>query len=133
MKIIPTYFHGIFDYIGGVALLLAPEIFQFSEVGGAATLVPRIIGLIILVQSLMTDYEVGVFKVLPMKAHLTNDYLAGIFLAISPWLFGFNVLPNNPWVPHLVVGLTILFVTMLTKTVPERSSTIGHNPKPHAA
>lgn len=118
MKPIPTYAHGIFDYIGGVALLLAPQIFGFADVGGAAVAVPRILGVIVLAQALFTRYEVGLIKVLPMRVHLMNDYIASIFLAASPWLFGFANAPLNAWVPHLVVGITVFIVALMTQKEP---------------
>ena len=118
MKIFSTFAHGVFDYIGGVALLFAPEIFGFSQIGGAAVLVARAIGIIVLLQALATDYELGVIRILPMRAHLMNDYVAGLFLAISPWLFGFINQPTNAWAPHLVVGISVFVFTLLTEPVP---------------
>ncbi len=79
MKIIPTFVHGIFDYLGGIALLLAPNLFGFADVGGAAVMIPRILGVIILLQSICTRYELGLFKLIPMKMHLMNDYVASLF------------------------------------------------------
>jgi hypothetical protein len=118
MKVIPTYTHGIIDYIVGIALLFAPNLFGFAEVGGAAVLIPPIIGVIILLQALVTNYELGLVKVIPMPTHLTLDYVIGIFLAISPWLFGFARLAANAWAPHLIVGLAILLVAALSERVP---------------
>jgi len=118
MKIIPTFVHGIADYIGGIALLAAPHIFGFAEVGGAAVWIPRIIGLIVLLQSICTNYEVGLVKVLPMKMHLMNDYVASLFLAASPWLFGFNDRPSNVWMPHVVVGILVFVLTLMTQSEP---------------
>ena len=40
-----------------------------------------------------------------MRMHLTMDTVAGIFLAISPWLFGFYKQGANAWLPHLIVGI----------------------------
>jgi hypothetical protein len=116
MKVIPTYVHGILDYIFGLALIFAPNIFGFVEVGGAAVFVPQLVGAIIIIQSLATRYELGLFKLIPMRGHLTIDYVAAIFLAISPWLFGFNILPENAWVPHVVVGVLIFLVALFTHT-----------------
>lgn len=116
MKIIPAFVHGIADYIGGIALLAAPNIFGFAEVGGAAVWIPRIIGVIVLLQSICTNYEVGLIKVLPMKMHLMNDYIASIFLAASPWLFGFNDGPSNVWMPHVVVGVMVFVLTLMTRS-----------------
>jgi hypothetical protein len=65
-------------------LLAAPNLFGFAEVGGAAVWVPRVVGVIVLLQSICTRYELGLVKMLPMKMHLMNDYVASIFLAASP-------------------------------------------------
>src|SRR4051812_12485772 len=102
MKVIPTFVHGIFDYLVGIILLVAPNIFGFAGVGGPAVFIPRLIGALILIQSLMTRYELGVMKVIPMKTHLTLDYILTIVLALSPWLFGFANQPKNVWMPHVV-------------------------------
>jgi hypothetical protein len=118
MKIIPTFVHGIADYIGGIALLAAPNIFGFADVGGAAVWIPRILGVIILLQSICTRYEVGLIKVLPMKMHLMNDYIASLFLAASPWLFGFADQPSNVWMPHVVVGVLVFLLTLMTQSEP---------------
>ena len=118
MKIIPAFVHGIADYIGGIALLAAPNIFGFAEVGGAAVWIPRIIGLIVLLQSICTNYEVGLVKILPMRVHLMNDYVASLFLAASPWLFGFADQPSNVWMPHVVVGVLVFVLTLMTESEP---------------
>ena len=119
-KPIPTFVHGVADYLGAAALLLAPNLFGFADVGGAAVWVPRVVGLVVLLQSLATRYELGVLKVLPMRAHLMNDYVASLFLAASPWLFGFHRQPSNVWLPHVVVGVAVFVLTLLTQTEPRR-------------
>lgn len=120
MKPIPTFVHGIFDYIGGAALLFAPEIFQFSEAGGAPVLVARVLGVVILLQSLVTKYELGALKIMPMQIHLMNDYLASAFLVASPWIFGFANAPSNVWLPHLAAGISVFTLTALTRTIPDQ-------------
>jgi hypothetical protein len=120
MKTIPTFVHGVGDYLGGIVLLLAPNIFGFADVGGAAVMMPRIIGLIVLLQAMTTRYELGLVKALPMKMHLMNDYVAALVLAASPWLFGFNHEKSNAWMPHLIVGIAILVFAAMTQTEPSR-------------
>jgi hypothetical protein len=121
MKIISTFIHGVGDYIGGIALLLAPNLFGFADVGGAAVMIPRVLGVIILLQAIMTRYELGLVKVLPMKVHLMNDYVASLFLAASPWIFGFNDEKANAWMPHLIVGISVFLFTLLTDNEPSRA------------
>lgn len=116
MKIIPAFVHGIFDYMGGILLLAAPSIFGFADGPTAAVMVPRVIGVVVLLQSIFTRYGVGLIKVLPMRVHLMNDYVASLFLAASPWLFGFHNGPSNQWMPHLIVGLAVFVLSLMTKT-----------------
>ena len=120
MKLITTFIHGVSDYLSGLALLLAPNLFGFADVGGAAVMIPRVLGMIILLQAITTRYELGLVKVLPMKVHLINDYVASLFLAASPWLFGFNYEKENAWMPHLLVGLGLFFFALLTQTQPSQ-------------
>jgi uncharacterized membrane protein len=50
-----------------------------------------------------------------MAIHNLIDIIAGAFLAVSPWLFGFADESANVWVPHLVVGLAAVFLGLTTK------------------
>ena len=113
MRFIPTRFHGFLDYIVGVVLIAAPWIFQFSE-HTAATAVPIILGVGLIVYSLLTDYELGVVRVLPMWVHNALDIVAGIVLALSPWLFGFADESANVWVPHLLAGIAAVVLGLVT-------------------
>ena len=123
MRIIPTIVHGIADYVLGVVLLLLPNIFGFAHLDGPVVWIPRILGIVDLAQSLATNYELGVLKILPMKVHLMNDYAVSAFFAISPWLFGFSHGPASVWVPFLVIGVLVLVVSLMTRTQPGRSMT----------
>jgi hypothetical protein len=90
MKIVPKFYHGVLDYMSGLLLLAAPNLFGFAELGGATAWVPRIVGLIILGQALLTDYELGVMKVIPISMHLMADYVIGAVLLVAPFLFGIS-------------------------------------------
>jgi hypothetical protein len=129
-KTITTKVHGMVDYPGGLLLLLAPNLFGFADAEGAAVWAPRILGLLVLVQSIFTQYELGLIKVVPMRMHLMFDYFAGAVLAASPWLFGFYDPANQRmWVPHLIAGILVLLLTSLTEKeprhIPSRESDHG--------
>jgi general stress protein CsbA len=113
MRFIPTKFHAPLDYIVGAALIAAPWIFQFSE-HTAATVVPIVLGIGLIAYSLLTDYELGVWKVAPMAVHNVIDVVAGGFLAASPWIFGFADESANVWAPHVIVGLAAVFLGLTT-------------------
>jgi hypothetical protein len=102
------------DYLIGVVLLLAPNLLGFADAEAAAVWIPRVLGVLILAQALLTDFSVRLIRVLPFRVHLAMDYLIGLFLAASPFLFGFADNEPNAWLPHLVVGLLILLQALVT-------------------
>ena len=118
LRFLPTKVHGALDYVVGIALILAPNIFQFSAMGGPAVIVPRILGVVLIVYSLLTRYEWGVLKVIAMPYHLVVDVLASLFLAASPFIFGFVASRPNAWLPHVVVGIVVVLVVLVTQTRP---------------
>ena len=114
MKIISTKTHGILDYLMGVLLIASPWIFGFAT-GGAEQWIPIILGAGALVYSMMTNYELGVFRTLSMKTHLNLDLMAGLLLAVSPWLFGFS---DRVIAPHLILGILEIGAALMTRTTP---------------
>jgi hypothetical protein len=121
IRFLPTKVHGALDYVVGIALILAPNIFQFAEVRGPAVLIPRVLGVVLIVYSLITRYEWGAIKLISMPYHLTIDFLAALFLALSPFVFGFSNKEPNAWLPHVVVGLAVVLVVIVSKTRPGNS------------
>lgn len=118
MRFIPTRIHGIFDYIIGIVLILAPSLLGFRR-GGPETWVAVLLGIAVLVYSLLTRYELGLVRAIPMSTHLTLDFISGVVLAISPWLFGFA---NIVWAPHLVIGLFEIGAALMTQTHPSQET-----------
>src|ERR1700712_5638373 len=115
-KILSPRTHTIIGFVVGIALLLAPNIFGFSDVGGAAVAVPRIIGVIVLLSELTVKGSFSGFGVVPMKLHIGMDVLMGLILAVSPWLFSFHDEGANAWLPHLVVGIMMVGYALVTQT-----------------
>lgn len=114
MRFINTRVHGIMDYLMGIVLIIAPWLFGFAN-GGAAQWVPIVLGLGALVYSMITDYELGLLKILSMKVHLGIDLVAGIFLAASPWIFGFA---QEVYLPHLILGILEVGASLMTQKQP---------------
>ena len=110
MKIINSKLHGVLDYLVGAILIISPWLFGFAN-SGAQTIIPVILGIGAILYSLVTKYELGIFKLIPFRIHLIFDILSGIFLASSPWLFGFA---DDVHVPHLIFGILEIGVALLT-------------------
>jgi hypothetical protein len=77
-------------------------------------LIPRALGMSILVLSLLTNHEFSIAKIIPMRAHLAIDSVASIMLAASP---------ANVWLPHVVFGLGYLIISLLTEHTHRRETT----------
>jgi hypothetical protein len=120
-EVIPTKVHGVVDYATSGALLAAPELFRLKKVRSSA-LAPRVAGAASTAYSVLTDYELGVVKALPMKAHLALDAAGGALLAASPWVLGYRRHGVRHWLPHTLVGLSEVAVALTTESEspPER-------------
>ncbi|RIH82006.1 SPW repeat protein [Calidithermus terrae] len=114
MRFIPTAVHGLIDYVMGLFLIASPFFLGFRD-DGAATWVPVVLGVGMVLVSLFTDNEAGLARRIPMPTHLGLDLLSGAFLALSPWLLGFS---ERVWVPHRALGLAEVAGSLTTKAVP---------------
>ncbi|HWT93087.1 MAG TPA: SPW repeat protein [Solirubrobacteraceae bacterium] len=124
-KPITSRMHAMLDYPAGLVLIASPWIFGFSDEGGAAVALPIIVGVLAILQSLITDWELSVADILPLPMHLMVDVVAGVVLAASPWLFGFADEGTNAWLPHLVVGLGLVAAGLMTQRHRETARTHG--------
>jgi uncharacterized membrane protein YtjA (UPF0391 family) len=115
MKVVPKFYHGILDYLCGLLLLIAPNILGFSGVGGTAAWVPRIVGLLIVLQAMTTDYELGLMKIIPISMHLMTDYVVGIFMVLSPFLFGFYNDSGAATILMIAMGLVAVAAAYMTQ------------------
>jgi hypothetical protein len=114
MRFMSTFLHGIGDYIGGVLLVIAPYLFGFAT-GGIEQWLPMVLGAVVIIYSLFTDFELGAVRLIPVSMHLAFDGIGGLFLAASPWLFGFS---HEVFLPHLIFGLLEIGASLTTKTAP---------------
>jgi hypothetical protein len=116
MRFIPTRVHGVLDYLTAGVLIAAPSLLGLRK-NGMQTWLPVALGVGTIGYSLLTDYELGLLKIIPMPAHLALDAANGALLAASPWLFGFA---EEVSAPHLGLGLFELAVTACSQPTPDR-------------
>lgn len=114
LRLISTKIHGVMDYVMGAGLIVLPTLLKGTK-SVAAKIVPAVLGGSALIYSLFTDYEYSVKGLIPMKAHLSIDVMSGLFLASSPWIFGFK---KRLFLPHLVLGITEILAGLMTQTTP---------------
>jgi hypothetical protein len=100
--LISTKTHSAMDYVAGVLIAASPWIFGFAKLGGAPRFLPLLIGIVLLLMTVFTNYEYGLFKAIPMQLHLIIDILSGFVLLVCPWVYGFY---HFVFLPFLIFGL----------------------------
>jgi hypothetical protein len=115
LRVIPTSVHGMIDYAATGALYATPTLLEPGDVPASARTL-RLAGGAAIAYSLVTDYEFGVVKVVPMPVHLTLDVMSGALLASSPWLFGFAKEGPRHWLPHALMGAKEIVIALMSKT-----------------
>lgn len=125
LRIIPTKVHGVLDYLAGLLLIALPTILGFDS-QLTETWVMIILGIITLIYSMLTRYELAFASLISMRMHLWLDLLAGAILAGSPWLFHFS---DRVYMPHLIFGLGEILIVLLTDPVAEKSPSPRIAPK----
>jgi hypothetical protein len=115
---IPTRLHGAIDYLFGLALIILPFGVRATGPGhsfGVEYVLPIALGIVVILYSLLTDYEMGLLRWIPFPAHLAIDLAGGVLLVVSPWLFGFSDVIR--W-PHMLAGLVEILVALTTRARP---------------
>jgi hypothetical protein len=115
MRFLSSRTHGVLDYLTAALFLAAPWLFGFHD-GSMAQWTVMAAGACVLLTALMTDYELGLVRMLPLRLHLTLDLLVGLLLAAAPWLLDFAA---QTFIPHLVLGAFEVLVSLFTYTVPD--------------
>lgn len=114
MKPLNPYTHGYLDYAVGLLLVVSPWLFGFDDVSSVATVTMVVVGLIVLLLSIMTDYPLGIIKAVPFKVHGVIETIGALFLLVSPWLLNYNIV-QSATILAVVVALAWLVVVAMTR------------------
>jgi hypothetical protein len=103
--------HGVLDYAFVAIFLNAPMVFGFQHTTASA-IAYWLTGIHLLLTG-CTDFPLGAFKWIPFKIHGAIELVAGLFVLVAPWIFGFygEGPPRNFFI---AMGVIILIVVALT-------------------
>jgi hypothetical protein len=113
MRFLPTSLHGAVDYLWGALLIAVPFLLGFVD-NRAALWIALVFGLGAIAYSLVTDYELGLVRLLPMPVHLAIDAVAGIALALAPLALNDG---RTMWPFGLFGGFAVV-ASLVTRTQP---------------
>ena len=102
--------HAYLDYPVAVSLIVMPFVLKLGTSNPLALWVAVGTGVAAFVLTLLTDHNLGVFRILTYWFHLAVDGLVGIAFLAAPTLFGFSGLDAwyywaNGAAVMLVIGL----------------------------
>lgn len=112
---IDSTLHGVTDYTVGTLLVTGFPRWVGVEGTQAARQI-RTAGAVHAGYSTVTDYPLGVAKLIPYKVHLAIDALGAIALAATPFVTGQWKKGRRQWVPH--VALAAFELTSLVMSDP---------------
>jgi hypothetical protein len=99
---IDSTLHGVTDYTVGTLLMTAfPRVADIEGTRSGRQI--RTAGAIHLGYSTITNYPLGVLKLLPYKAHLAIDAVGALALAATPFVTGQFAKGRKHWVPHVAL------------------------------
>ena len=122
-RIISPSLHGVIDYISAFVLIVAPNVLLLDEISPFAYWLSVIYGCVLILYSLMTDYEFSIGMLIPLRIHITIDLSAGILFILWPFIFDFSGLPLAY---YLAMGFGIVLVAALTQSDEESQLKADH-------
>jgi hypothetical protein len=112
---IDSTLHGATDYSVGTLLMTGLPRLAGIEGTQAARQI-RVAGAVHAGYSTLTDYPLGIVKVIPYKVHLAVDAVGALALAATPFVTGQWKKGRSRWVPH--VGLCLFELSSLLMSDP---------------
>ena len=100
---IDSTLHGVTDYSVGAFLLTAfPKVAGIEGTESAKQV--RIAGAVHAGYSTVTDYPLGIAKLIPYRAHLALDLVGALAIGALPFVTGQWKKGRKHWVPHVALA-----------------------------
>lgn len=107
-KILTPTLHGYLDYVTVVLFLAAPFVLGLT---GMAGIFAYVLAVIHLAMTLLTDFPLGVYKLVPFSLHGWIERGVGPMLVVVPYIFGFT---DTGTMFYVAIGIVLIIVGLLT-------------------
>lgn len=112
IRFITKQIHAYLDYPVALGLLSMPFILGLGSSNPLAFWLSIIVGIAAFVLTILTDHQLGMFRILPYSFHLLVDGAVGVVFLLAPSAFGFTGI--DAWY-YWVLAITVLIVVGLHK------------------
>jgi hypothetical protein len=109
---IPAFVHGLYEYIGGIALIVLPLVLGYDA--GSATAVSIVLGVLVIFLTATTAWTTSLVNQVPLPVHILLDYALAAVLIASPFLFTFSD-ESTPTAVFIAAGIIQLLVAIGTR------------------
>jgi hypothetical protein len=108
---VPLVLHGLLEYGIGVLLIASSSLFSFD---GDPRTAGILLGAAVLVLAAVSDLPTALMRRLPIDSHVVIDYVMGVVLVASPFVFNFSD-DEGALAFFVVVGIGYLVLTAVTR------------------
>lgn len=115
MRFVTRTIHAYLDYPVALSLMALPFVLGLGASNPLAKWLAVSTGVAAFVLTLLTNHELGAFKVVPYWFHVAIDRVVGVVFIIAPFALGFTGVDA---VYYWVNGAAVLLVTLVLN-VPE--------------
>jgi hypothetical protein len=110
MKKLSSKVHGIIDYAVIIFLWLSPTLFALSS---TTSLFTYVLGSIHLALTITTDFEMGLFRIVPLKIHGLIELFVSVALVVVAFVLG-NIDGSKSMTFYLIVAAAIFATWLIT-------------------
>ena len=110
MRFVTRYVHAYLDYPVAISLMAMPFVLGLGSSHPLAKWLSVATGVAAFVLTLLTDHELGVFKVIPYWLHVAVDRIVGVTFLAATFALGFTGLDAAYYVANAVAVLTVTWL-----------------------
>ena len=126
MKFVTKTIHAYLDYPVAVALIALPFAFGLGSSNQIALQLSVATGIAAFILTLLTDHQLGVYKIIPYKIHLLVDAIVGVVFVAAPFVFSFKGIDA---IYYWIIGATVLTVVSLHKPEDAPATLVSRQPR----
>jgi len=112
MGFVTKQIHAYLDYPVAVALIALPSLLGLGASNPLALQLSVGTGIVALILTVLTDHQLGVYRIIPYAGHLFVDGLVGVLFVAAPFMFSFDGLDAYY---YWINGAAVLTVVSLHK------------------
>ena len=105
--------HAFLDYPVAISLILLPFLLGLGSTNPIALYLSIATGFAALSLTLLTDHQLGLFRVISYKIHLIIDFIVAIVFILAPFIFSFQGVDAYY---YWIIGVTVFSVVSLQKS-----------------